>query len=71
MDESIELSLIGRIQTLLINLHDKGITARSHMLWLFLGLVEAGYRIGQVSEAEASEYERMVGEMLALAGGKL
>ncbi len=70
MNEPMELNLIGRIQSLLINLHKKGITARAGMLWLFLGLVEAGHRIGQVSEAERAEYERMVGEMLAFTGGE-
>lgn len=69
MNEPMELNLVGRIQTLLINLHRKGIAARDQMLWLLLGLVEAGYRTGQVSEAERDEYERMVGEMLCFSRG--
>lgn len=69
MNETMELNLIGRIQSLLINLHKKGIAARDQTLWLLLGLVDAGFRIGQLSEAERAEYERMVGEMLCFSRG--
>lgn len=69
MEESRELNLIGRIQSLLINLSEKGITARSHMLWLLLGLTEAGWRTGQLTEAEYATLQGMVGEMLAYSGG--
>lgn len=71
MDQSMELNLIGRIQSMLINLHRKGVTARSQMLWLFRGLTEAGFRIGQLTEAEYAEYERMAGEMLCCSRGEV
>lgn len=69
MEESRELNLIGRIQSLLINLSEKGITARSHMLWVLLGLIEAGWRVGQLTEAEYKLMQDMVGELLAYSGG--
>lgn len=71
MIEVLELNLIGRIQALLINLHSKGEEARSSMLWLFLGLVEAAFRVGQLTDAEYAEYQGMAGELLARSRGAL
>jgi hypothetical protein len=71
MDQFLELNLIGRIQSMLINLDQKGVSARSQMLWLFLGLIEAGFRIGHLTAAEYAEYERMAGEMLCYSRGAL
>ena len=68
MPENRELNLIGRIQCLLINLGEKGSQASTHMLWMLLGLIEAGFLSGFLTEAEYAEYQRLVGEMLADAG---
>jgi hypothetical protein len=69
MNEFLEMSLIGRIQALLINLSRKGVAAPAHMLWLLLGLVEAGRSVGHLTEAEYALMRDMIGELLAYSGG--
>jgi hypothetical protein len=70
MNELLEMNLIGRIQALLINLHRKDREARSQMLWLLLGLIEAALRVGHLTAAEHAEYERMACEMLCFSEGQ-
>jgi hypothetical protein len=69
MAEFLEMNLIGRIQALTIVLHRKGAEARSQMLWLLLGLIEAALRIGHLTAAEHAEYERLACEMLCFSEG--
>jgi len=69
MTEFPEVNLIGQIQVLLINLSRKGSAAPGHMLWLLLGLVEAGRSVRQLTEAEYGLMRDMIGELLAYAGG--
>ena len=69
MNEESRLNLIGRIQSLLINLDEQEHRARPEMLWLLLGIIEGAFLSNTLTEAEYNEYQRLVGEMLAFAGG--
>jgi len=71
MDEYLELNLIGRIQSLLINLHRQGEDARPQMLWLLLGMIEAGLQVQQLTQAEYTDMRGMTGEMLCFSRGGL
>jgi len=69
MREDRNLNLIGRIHYLLVNLEKKGPAASPHMLWMLAGLIEGAFLSGVLTEAEYTEYQRLVGEMLARSGG--
>ena len=56
-------------QTLLIQCNERRHRARTQTLWMLLGMVCAGHALGAFTDMEAAEYERQIGQLLAIAGG--